>query len=48
MGFPVILLFVFLGRAVTLEGSEDGISEYLSSDWSVLVNRPEVWPKGKL
>ena len=34
-----------LGKAISLEGSEDGIKQYLSSDWSVLVDRPEVWPK---
>ena len=45
LGFPIIMLFVFLGRAVTLEGSDDGISAYLSTDWSVLVKHPEVWPK---
>jgi len=45
MGLPVILLFVMLGKAISLEGSEDGIQQYLSSDWSVLVDRPEVWPK---
>jgi len=45
MGFPVILLFIMLGKAVSLEGSQEGIQQYLSSDWSVLVNKPEVWPK---
>jgi uncharacterized membrane protein YqjE len=45
MGLPIILLFVMLGKAVSLEGSEEGIQQYLSSDWSVLVDRPEVWPK---
>lgn len=46
MGFPVIILFVFLGRAVTLEGSQDGIAEYIGeSNWEVLTNRPDVWSK---
>lgn len=45
MGFPTILLFVMLGKSLTLEGAQDGIEQYLSSDFSVLVDRPEVWPK---
>ena len=49
MGFPVVILFVFLGRAITLEGSGDGLEEYIGdSNWGVLTNRPEVWSKGKL
>ena len=30
MGLPVILLFVFLGRAVSLPGAQAGIQEYVS------------------
>lgn len=29
MGLPIVLLFVFLGRAVSLEGHSDGIEEYI-------------------
>ena len=29
MGLPIVLLFVFLGKAVSLEGSEDGIEAYI-------------------
>ena len=46
MGLPIILLFLFLGRAVTLPGAEDGIQTYIGEwDMSVLVNQPEVWSK---
>jgi len=45
MGFLVILLFIMLGRYVSLGGSQEGIQQHLSSDWSALVNQPEVWPK---
>lgn len=46
MGLPIILLFVFLGRAVTLPGAEDGIQKYIGEwDMSVLSNQPEVWSK---
>ena len=44
MGFPTVLLFIFLGKAVSLEGSEDGIVEYIGRwDISVLTESPEVW-----
>jgi solute carrier family 6 GABA transporter-like protein 1 len=44
MGFPIVLLFVFLGRAVSLDGSEDGIKEYIGIwDMSVLTERPDCW-----
>ena len=29
MGVPIVLLFVFLIKALTLEGAEDGIKEYI-------------------
>ena len=45
LGFPVLMLFVFLGRSVTLEGSSDGINKYLTPDFSTLMEHPEVWPK---
>ncbi len=44
-GFPLVLLLVFLGVAVSLEGSQEGIDTYLAGDWSVLIDRPEVWAK---
>lgn len=44
MGIPVVLLFVFLGRAVTLEGQELGVKEYIGRwDMSVLTDQPDVW-----
>ena len=46
MGLPIILIFVFLGRAVSLPGSSDGIKAYIGEwDMSVLVNQPEVWSR---
>jgi len=44
MGLPIILLFVFLGKAVSLEGSHAGIVEYIGRwDMQVLTDRPDVW-----
>jgi SNF family Na+-dependent transporter len=44
MGLPIVLLFVFLGRAVSLEGASDGIKVYIGQwDMSVLTERPDVW-----
>jgi len=44
MGVPVILLFVFLGRAMTLEGHELGVKEYIGRwDMSVLTEQGDVW-----
>mmetsp|Transcript_9210 Transcript_9210/g.16735 ORF Transcript_9210/g.16735 Transcript_9210/m.16735 type:complete len:168 (-) Transcript_9210:498-1001(-) len=44
MGLPIILLFVFLGKAVSLEGSEEGIEQYIGIwDMSVLTKQGEVW-----
>ncbi|KAL7504516.1 hypothetical protein ACHAXN_002146, partial [Cyclotella atomus] len=46
MGLPGILLFIFLGRALSLPGSQDGVDEYIhDSNWEVLTERPEVWSK---
>ena len=44
MGIPVVLLFVFLIKASTLEGASDGITEYIGVwDMSVLRTEGEVW-----
>jgi solute carrier family 6 GABA transporter-like protein 1 len=44
MGLPILLLFVFLIKACTLEGAEDGIKAYIGVwDMSVLKDRPDVW-----
>ena len=44
MGLPIILLFVFLGKALTLEGSSDGVKQYIGIwDMSVLRTEGEVW-----
>jgi len=46
MGLPIVLLFVFLGRALTLPGSDLGVDEYIrDANWEVLTDRPEVWSK---
>jgi SNF family Na+-dependent transporter len=45
-GFPVILLFVFLGRALSLPGSDAGVEEYIrDSNWGVFSEKPDVWAK---
>ena len=44
MGLPLVLLFVFLGRALTLPGSEDGFDEYIhNSNWAVFTEKPDIW-----
>lgn len=44
MGFPIILLFIFLGKGASLEGAGDGIKEYIGRwDTSVLSDSPAVW-----
>mmetsp|Transcript_6076 Transcript_6076/g.7719 ORF Transcript_6076/g.7719 Transcript_6076/m.7719 type:complete len:626 (+) Transcript_6076:127-2004(+) len=44
MGFPILLLFLFFGRAVTLEGAGEGIQAYIGEwDMSVLHKQPDVW-----
>lgn len=44
MGFPIVLLFVFLIRGCLLEGSELGIKQYIGIwDMSVLRTKPDVW-----
>lgn len=44
MGLPIIMLFIFLIKAITLEGSGAGIKEYIGIwDMSVLTERPDCW-----
>jgi len=44
MGIPIALIFIFLGKAVSLEGSSDGIREYIGIwDMSILTTEGEVW-----
>lgn len=44
MGLPILFLFIFLGRSVSLEGSGDGIKEYIGIwDLKVLQERGDVW-----
>ena len=44
MGLPFVLLFVFLGRAVTLPGAREGVNAYIGVwDLSILRSRREVW-----
>jgi solute carrier family 6 GABA transporter-like protein 1 len=44
MGMPFLLLFLFLGRAVTLPGASDGVHAYIGEwDLSVLRTNTEVW-----
>eukprot|EP00592_Proboscia_alata_P023477 CAMPEP_0194407786 /NCGR_PEP_ID=MMETSP0176-20130528/5758_1 /TAXON_ID=216777 /ORGANISM="Proboscia alata, Strain PI-D3" /LENGTH=625 /DNA_ID=CAMNT_0039207587 /DNA_START=80 /DNA_END=1960 /DNA_ORIENTATION=+ len=45
MGFPFILLFVFLFRGISLKGATDGINLYIggNSDINVLNDQPTVW-----
>jgi hypothetical protein len=40
-------LFVFLGRALSLPGSDAGVEEYIrDSNWGVFSEKPDVWAKG--
>lgn len=44
MGLPIILLFILVIRAVTLENAGEGIKSYIGEwDLSVLSEQPEVW-----
>ncbi|XP_053966359.1 sodium-dependent nutrient amino acid transporter 1 isoform X1 [Anastrepha ludens] len=40
--FPYVILFILLGRALTLPGAWDGIVYFLKPQWDQLLN-PEVW-----
>eukprot|EP00816_Leptocylindrus_hargravesii_P013789 CAMPEP_0196806306 /NCGR_PEP_ID=MMETSP1362-20130617/6197_1 /TAXON_ID=163516 /ORGANISM="Leptocylindrus danicus, Strain CCMP1856" /LENGTH=580 /DNA_ID=CAMNT_0042179721 /DNA_START=36 /DNA_END=1774 /DNA_ORIENTATION=+ len=44
MGFPIMLLFIFLGRTCSLDGASDGIKEYIGRwDVDVLSSQADVW-----
>lgn len=44
MGLPIVLLFLFLGVACSLEGASEGIHSYIGIwDMSVLTEQGEVW-----
>ncbi|XP_011880464.1 PREDICTED: sodium- and chloride-dependent GABA transporter 1-like [Vollenhovia emeryi] len=43
--FPYVVLFILLGRAVTLEGSYDGLLYYVTPRWEELLN-PGPWIDG--
>jgi len=46
MGFSLVILFVFLGRSLTLEGSGNGINEYIGeSNWGIFSDHPEIWSR---
>jgi len=41
MGLPIVLLFIFLIKSLTLEGAEDGVKEYIGQ-WYVVLNQLNV------
>jgi len=44
MGLPILLLILFLGRAITLPGASEGVHAYIGEwDLSVLRTKGEVW-----
>jgi len=44
MGTPILLLLIFVVRAVTLEGAGEGIQSYIGQwDMTVLTQRPDIW-----
>lgn len=44
MGLPILLLFIFLFKGISLDGSSEGIKEYIGIwDMSVLRTQPAVW-----
>lgn len=44
MGLPILLLFIFLVKGLTLDGASDGIKEYIGRwDTAVLRQQPDVW-----
>lgn len=42
--FPYVILFILLGKALTLEGAWDGIEFFLRPKWDQLLE-PKVWRK---
>jgi len=43
-GFPFIVLFAFLGKALSLPGAQVGIDAYIRQwDMSVLTTKPDIW-----
>ena len=46
MGFPILLLLIFLFKGISLEGSGDGIKAYIG-EWKmdVLKDKPDCWSK---
>lgn len=44
MGLPIILMFVFLGKSLTLDGSSEGVKAYIG-EWDVSLLREDgaVW-----
>jgi len=44
MGLPIVLLFVFLGRALSLEGASAGVKAYIGEwDMSLLTSHGDIW-----
>jgi len=44
MGLPVVMLFIFLGRSLSLEGSIDGVRAYIGEwDVSLLTTKGDIW-----
>jgi solute carrier family 6 GABA transporter-like protein 1 len=40
---PIVVMFIFLGKAVSLDGAQDGISQYIDIwDTSVLKEKGDV------
>ena len=40
MGLPIVLMFVFLGKSLTLEGKSDGLRAY-AGEWDVEILRTD-------
>ena len=46
MGLPILFLFIFFFRSITLDGASDGIEEYIGKwDMKVLREEPDVWSR---
>lgn len=44
MGLPIVILFIFLGRSLSLEGSIDGVRAYIGEwDVSLLTTKGDIW-----